>query len=291
MQTRSRLASWLLGLLGVTGFGAQVESLSGLDFGSLAPREVRIWLPAGGVVPATPVLVAMDGQNMNAWRLEETLDALAKQGVVSLPLVVTIPAGQDRLDEYGLAGVLDYAGRGRKAADFQRFVVEVVLPAVRTRYGVTADPARTGVMGASLGGLAAFDLAWLHPEVFGFAGIFSGSFWWRGDDSSPAAKQQSRLVHRRVRETARPPRLRLWFEAGTKDETDDRDGNGVIDAIQDTTELMTELEGRGFPRGPDLTYVEIAGGEHNEATWARALPGFLEWALPRAPQTDRAPGR
>jgi enterochelin esterase-like enzyme len=220
---------------------------------------------------------------MEAWRLEAALAALSAKGEIAEPLVVAISAGNDRLDEYGMAGTPDYAGRGRKAADFQRFVVEVVLPAVRARYGVTAEPARTGVMGASLGGLAAFDLAWRHPEVFGFAGVFSGSFWWRGDDSSPAAKQASRLAHRLVRETPQPPRLRLWFEAGTKDETDDRDGNGVIDAIQDTTELMDELGRRGFRRGPDMAYVEIAGGEHNEATWARALPGFLEWALPRTP--------
>ena len=280
----------LLGLLGVTGLpAARVESLPGLAFGRLAPREVRVFLPPGGVKPATPVLVALDGQNLAAWRLEEALDGLGAKGGMMPPLVVAIPAGPDRLDEYGLAGQPDHAGRGRKAAEFQRFVIETVLPAVRARYAVTADPARTGVMGASLGGLAAFDLAWLHPGVFGFAGIFSGSFWWRGDDSSPAAKQQSRLAHRRVRETPRPPRLRLWFEAGTKDETDDRDGNGVIDAIQDTTELMDELEHRGFSRGPDLVYVEIAGGEHNEATWARALPGFLEWALPPTPGAAALP--
>jgi enterochelin esterase-like enzyme len=282
---------WLVGLPGVTVLGAQVETLSGLVFGQLPSREVRIFLPPGGVLPATPVLVALDGQNMKAWQLEDAIAGLAAKGGVVLPLVVAIPSGGERLEEYGLAGQLDYAGRGRKAAEFQRFVVESVLPAVRRRYGVTADPGRTGVMGASLGGMAAFDLAWRHPEIFGFAGIFSGSLWWRGDDSSPAAKQQSRLVHRRVRETPQPPRLRLWFEAGTKDETDDRDGNGVIDAIQDTTELLTELEHRGFRRGIDMTYVEIAGGGHNETTWARALPGFLEWVLPRPPQVDRLSGK
>ena len=253
--------AWLVGLLGVAGSGAQVESLSGLVFGNLEPREVRVFLPPGGATADTPVLVALDGQNMKGWRLAEALVALAEKGGVVLPLVVAIPAGNDRLDEYGLAGQLDYAGRGRKAADFQRFVVESVLPAVRTRYGVVAGPARTGVMGASLGGMAAFDLAWRHPDVFGFAGIFSGSFWWRGEDSSPVARQQSRLVHRRVRESPQAPRLRLWFEAGPRDETDDRDGNGVIDAIQDTTELLAELELRGFRRGRDLVYVEVAGGE------------------------------
>ena len=65
---------------------------------------------------------------------------------------------------------------------------------------------------------------------------------------------------------------------------DDRDGNGVIDAIQDTTELIDELERQGYQRGRDLEYVQLADGEHNEATWACALPGFLEWALPTNPE-------
>jgi len=272
---------WLL--LAAGGLIARSEAVSVPGLADIPPREVQIFLPAAGVTPTTPVLVALDGQSMKAWRLEQALAAVAAVGRLASPLVVAIPAGGDRLNEYGMARSPDFAGRGRKAEDFQRFVIEAVLPAVRTRYGLTADPARTGIMGASLGGLAAFDLAWRHPETFGFVGVFSGSFWWRSDNASPAAQQSSRLAHQRVRSTPQPPRLRLWFEAGTRDETDDRDGNGVIDAIQDTTELVAELEKRGFERGSNLKYVEIPGGEHNEATWAGALPGFLDWALPPTP--------
>ena len=268
---------WFLVFLRGACLGAQQEILPGLDYAGLLPREVRVYLPEKGVTASTPVLVALDGQNMGAWRLEEALAGLAAQGRV-VPLVVTVAAGADRLEEYGLAGTLDYAGRGKKSAEFQRFVIASVLPAVRMRYRVTADPARTGIMGSSLGGLAAFDLAWHHPEVFGLAGIFSGSFWWRGDNSNLAAKQASRLAHRLVRESAAVPHLRLWFEAGTMDETDDRDGNGVIDAIQDTTELIDELARRGLPRGPSLVYREIKDGRHHESTWAQALPEFLNWA-------------
>jgi len=276
----SRLAAAVGGgaLLLAAAVAARVESLPGLDTAGLAPHEVRVFLPADGVTPSTPVLVALDGQNMAAWHLEEALGTLAVKGRAG-PLVVAISAGGDRLAEYGVAECPDYAGRGKRAAEFEHWVVEVVLPAVRQRHGLAADASRTGVMGASLGGLTAFDLAWRHPDVFHFAGIFSGSFWWRADNSSAAAQQLSRLAHRLVRTTPAAPRLRLWFEAGTKDETDDRDHNGVIDAIQDTTELMDELAARGYRRGADMTYIQVEGGEHNEATWARALPLFLEWAF------------
>jgi enterochelin esterase-like enzyme len=283
MRTGRFLALCLSGLLAITRLQAAVETLSGLVFGGLPAREVQVYLPPGGVKPTTPVLVALDGQSMPGWKLEETLAVLAARRGQAVPLVVAIAAaaGEGRIEEYGLAGRPDFAGRGKQAAEFQRFVVQVVLPAVRLRYKVRTDPSRTGVMGASLGGLAAFDLVWHYPQTFGFAGIFSGSLWWRGDDSSPAARQSSRLVHRLVGETVPSPSVRLWFEAGTADEKSDRDGNGVIDAVQDTTDLMRELEKHGFRRGPDVEYVEMAGGEHNEATWARALPDFLEWALPR----------
>ncbi len=259
--------------------GAKVETLEGLDFGKLQGREVKVYVP-DALSATTPVLIALDGQNMGAWKLEEALAGLARTGRV-VPIVVAIPSGGDRVDEYGLAEALDFAGRGKLAADFQRLVVGSVLPAVRSRYQVRAEPARTGVMGSSLGGLAAFDLAWRFPETFGWAGIFSGSFWWRGEDGSPAVKQASRLTHRLVRESPpRPAVQRWWFSAGTKEETDDRDGNGVIDVVQDTTELIDALAAKGWPRGERLVYVELNGGEHNEASWARLLPQFLEWAMP-----------
>ena len=287
-QLRMRIKSFLLYLLGLllglgaARLGAIDPAWPGLDWGGLPPREIRVVLPSAGVTPTTPVIVALDGQMMVAWRWEETLSDLAAQGQFIQPLVIAVAAGPDRVEEYGIAGLPDYAGRGRQAEAFQKFIVERLLPALRARYGVRADRERTGIIGASLGGLAAFDLAWRHAETFGFAGIFSGSFWWRGDNSSPAAQQASRLAHRLVRETAPRTPPRFFFEAGTKDETDDRDGNGVIDAIQDTTELIGELERRGYVHGPNLRYLEISGGEHREATWAQALPGFLEWALPRS---------
>jgi len=280
-KLRTKLSRLLVGL-GLTRLAAAEEILPLDAPAGLAPREIRVFVPAGGVTAQTPVLVALDGQNMGAWQLAETIADLTQRGEITAPLVVAIPNSPQRLDEYGLAGALDSKGRGKLAAAFQRHVLEQVLPAVATRYGLQLAPARTGIMGASLGGLSALDLAWHRPDVFGFVGVFSGSLWWRGEEGDWQAHQRSRLAHRFVRETKTAPRLRLWFEAGTADETDDRDGNGVIDAIQDTTEFIDELERLGLRRGVDVAYHEIPGGEHNEATWAQALPVFLRWALPAA---------
>ena len=246
-------------------------------------RRGRVYLPPG-YDPSRPrpypVLVALDGQTMPQWRLAETLEELVRGNRIEPVVVVAVPASPDRIDEHGTAAELDFAGRGRRAKAFQDLLAGEVLPWVRERYHVAADPAGTGIFGASMGGLCAFDSAWRRPQVFGLAGIFSGSLWWRADDSSVPARQASRIAHRKVRATTGKPAVRVWFEAGTRDETADRDANGVIDAIQDTLELIDELEAKGFRRDADLAYLEIPGGEHNEATWARALPAFLEWALP-----------
>lgn len=249
----------------------------------LRPRRVTAYLPPGfdaGREEPYPLLVALDGQTMPQWRLAETLDELVAGGAIEPVVVAAVPASAERADEYGTAGQRDFAGRGRRAKALQDLLAGEVLPWARGRFNATADAARTGIFGASLGGLCAFDAAWRRPQVFGLAGVFSGSLWWRSDDSSVAAKQASRIAHRQVRETATKPALRLWFQAGTRDEVEDRDGNGVIDAIQDTTELIDELAAKGFRRGADVIYHEMDGGGHHEGTWARALPEFLKWAFP-----------
>ena len=245
-------------------------------------RALTVYLPPDYEdIPkrAWPLLLAHDGQEMDAWKLTEALARHHAAGGET-PVVAALAAGPDRLQDYGTAGVTNAQGHGARAAQFQMFVTETVLPRLRRRYRLHSGPARNAVIGASLGGLSAFDLAWRRPHVFGSVGAFSGSFWWRTDDTDVVAQQATRIPHRRVRTTAIAPALRLWFQTGTRDEQADRDGNGVIDAIQDTTELIDELAAKGLRRGHEVAYHEIPGGEHNPATWARALPEFLAWAFP-----------
>ncbi len=277
----------LLSLLLCRPAGATIDKPRDLFAPTLdGTRTVTVFLPPDYEdIPSRswPLLIAMDGQDMAAWRLAEALDRHHTAGG-DTPIVAAISAGPHRLVDYGTADVPNTQGQGARAAELQAFVTDTVLPWLQRRYRVRRGPAHTAMMGASLGGLAAFDLAWRRPDVFSCVGVFSGSFWWRTSDATVAAQQATRIAHGRVRKTAHRPNLRLWFEAGTADETADRDGNGVIDAIQDTTELIDELVARGFCRGTEVVYVEIPGGEHNPDTWARALPEFLHWAFPAQPR-------
>ncbi len=89
-------------------------------------------------------------------------------------------------------------------------------------------------------------------------------------------------MHAEVRRGIYKPGMRFWFEAGTHDELSDRNRNGVIDAIDDTLDLIVELVHKGYRPFHDIEYVEVEGGEHNQRTWAKAMPEFLKWAFGKA---------
>jgi len=246
-------------------------------------RPVTVYLPPDYTSQPDrhyKVLYANDGQDMPALKLADTLSDLIGRGEIEPLIVVAIHATRDRLQEYGTADIPNARGLGKKARKYAWFVLDEVMPYINHRYRTLVGPANTAIMGMSLGGLMAFDMAWNHPHIFGAVGVMSGSFWWRTDDADAHAKQESRIMHRRVRDTEVPGYVRAWLEAGTHDETDDRDGDGIIDAIQDTTELIDELAAKGLRRGFETLYVQMEGGYHHQATWAVALPHFLHWLYP-----------
>jgi len=246
-------------------------------------RTIDVFLPRGYARDSTqryPILYANDGQDMETIELRVMLDSLQRTGAMAPVIVVTIHA-TERMQDYGIAGIPNAQGRGARADRYSQFLLEELMPAIERRFRVAAGPAHAAAMGWSLGGLSVFDLAWRHPERIGAVGVFSGAFWWRTDDTDAKTKQSSRIMHRRVRETRSNPALRLWLETGLQDEQADRDGDGVIDSIQDTEELITELTRLGFRRGSNVVHLTVQGG-HNLPTWRRILPEFLVWAFPRS---------
>jgi enterochelin esterase-like enzyme len=262
--------------------GVEVERLPPFPSALLGEvRTVDVYLPrgyAGEDGRVYPVLYANDGQDMKAVDLAGQLDSLQKAGAMEPTIVVAIHA-TERIRDYGTAGTPNAQGLGDRATLYERFLLEELMPAINAKYRTARGSAYTAIMGWSLGGLSAFDLSWNHPDQIGAAGVFSGSFWWRTDDATVEAKQLSRIMHARVRETEPRPRIRAWLETARMDENSDRDGDGVIDSIQDTEELVNELVRRGFRRGVDVVHLTVEG-KHDLATWKRLLPEFLVWVYP-----------
>ena len=245
-------------------------------------REISVFLPPGyAQAPQRhyPVLYVNDGQDQEALQIRETLTMLFQRQQIPPIIVVAVPTNDDRLQEYGTAVCSNAHNLGTKAGEYGRFLTSELMPAINQQFRTSHNPADSGIFGVSLGGLSAFDLAWNHPGKFGVVGVMSGSFWWRAGEDETAVPPNQLIAHEMVKETAVKPNLRLWFEAATQDEASDRDNNGVIDAIQDTLELIEELEKIGFSQGEDVVYVEVPGGRHNYDTWSQQFPHFLRWAF------------
>jgi enterochelin esterase-like enzyme len=227
-----------------------------------------------------PVLFFNDGQDMEQVRLAETLHKLyASQKIPSI-IVVAIHAAE-RLQEYGVAQRADYRNRGSKARHYAQFIVNELIPQIKMAYSVSEEKAHFAFAGFSLGGLSAMDIGWHHPQVFGRVGVFSGSFWWRYTDWREDDPDGGRIMHELLRQSEHRPGMKFWFQTGTLDETDDRNNNGIIDAIDDTLDIIRELTKLGYQQGKDIHYQEVEGGRHHPATWAEVLPDFLTWAFGR----------
>jgi enterochelin esterase-like enzyme len=246
-------------------------------------RPVWVYLPplyAADPDECYPLLLVNDGQDRQALNLHETLAELSLKGEIRPIIVAAIPTDENRLQEYGTAIAPNAQGLGEQAGVYTSYILDELLPLLESEFRVSAENQSVAFLGASLGGLSAFDIAWNDRDRFGIAGILSGSFWWRSAPDATVVPPDTLIMHEQVRQSEKVSGFRAWFEAGTRDERSDRDNNGVIDAIQDTQELIDELETIGYVRGEEVVYVEVDGGRHDYDTWAAVLPDFLRWAYP-----------
>lgn len=245
-------------------------------------RDISVFLPPNYRAAQNQTYKSLyinDGQDMEALGLRETLARLYKRQQIEPLVVVAVPTNTARLQEYGTAVAPNAQNLGTQAPEYACFIIEELVPLIRSEFAVSELGMDTAVLGASLGGLSAFDLAWNHPDIFGTVGVFSGSFWWRAAEDETRITPGELIAHEMVRAGTYFQGWRAWFEAGTRDERSDRDNNGVIDAIQDTLELIEALEGLGYRLGVDLEYVEVENGRHDWPTWAEVSPDFLKWSF------------
>jgi enterochelin esterase family protein len=243
-------------------------------------REVScvLYLPdMEGVVEPLHLLLVNDGQDLEPMQYSHVLQTLYKKKQIFPVLTVGIKAGE-RITEFGISGTPDYKERGSDAENYRNFVVQELLPAINEKTN-HLEFSSTSIIGFSLGAVSALDIAWKHSDIFSRLGAFSGAFWWRSKKPVKGAPDKHRIAHKMISNTPGKPELKFWFEAGTQDEKSDRNQNGIIDSIDDTTSLIAKLYAKGYERNKDVTYVELVGGKHDIATWARMMPNFLVWAF------------
>ncbi len=223
------------------------------------------------------LLLLNDGQDLAAMQFDQILSQAYQNKDIQPVLAVGITAG-NRLQEYGVSGQPDFKGRGSAAYNYRQFITQELLPFIHKQTKRPFFSSYT-IAGFSLGALSALDIAWHEAEIFSKVGAFSGSFWWRSKEYTEAQPDKYRIAHQIIKNTNTKPKLKFWFQAGTQDEKSDRNNNGIIDSIDDTTSLIAELYRKGYEKNKEVKYVELLGGRHDLATWSKIMPDFLCWAF------------
>lgn len=253
-----------------------------LIFSTFLNREVKVdfYFPPKKANSANlSLLLINDGQDLVTMQFENILEDLYETQAISDLFCVGLHCSADRKNEYGTAKYLDYKGRGARAALYNRFILEELMPYIR-RTLFTCSFKEKCFAGFSLGGLCALDMVWNHPMEFSKVGVFSGSLWWRDKDQDDVDFDETtnRIMHNQVKQTPDIyPWLKFFFEVGTLDEVADRNNNGIIDAIDDTLSFIDILVNKGYNRQTAIAYLELNEGRHDVPTWAIAFPDFLKW--------------
>jgi len=278
-------------------------------------RTARIYLPPSyerGGNRRFPVLYLHDGQNTfttvgtnvafgwGNWELDKTVTELSGAGRMQEIIMVAVDCGAERyLDYRGPAHRYTEAalkevkrppaapGDNTRYEKYTRFLIEELKPKIDRDYRTLADPAHTGAMGSSMGGICSLALAWEHPEVFGKAASLSGAF---------QVERTNFLVNvlRPYREKPKP--FHVYLDSGTCDFSGGDDGRTQTDAV------AAELRRIGWREGKDLMHYvdlkplteaelektdlrrdkwkEAQTSQHNEFYWRRRVWRALVFLFP-----------
>jgi len=205
-----------------------------------------------------PVLYMLDGQNVfdpriafmgRSWRADLVADELEQEGKIEPFIIVAIAHRMNRSYEY--TPVKDYFFEGGGLDSLADLIEKEIHPALVKRYRVRDDAASTGIMGSSLGGLAAFHMAWRHPDRFGLSGVISPSLWWAGRYTLKMVSQSRR----------KPSNTRFWIDMGRKES---RFPKRLVNSV---IQLSSLLRSRGYT----VRHYIDKDGVHDEPSWNKRL--------------------
>jgi enterochelin esterase-like enzyme len=233
-------------------------------------RSVTVYVPAGYVAGTpSPVLVLQDGPDSS---LPVVLDHLIAQRRIPALVAVMIQNGGG--DAQGSERGLEYDMLSGRYAEF---VETEVFPLVEKNGGVvlTKDPEARVAMGNSSGGVAAFTMAWYHPELYHRVITYSGTYVNQASPSDPATPHGGWEYHERlIGESARKP-LRIWLQVGDRDLLNP---NSLRDGQHDWVEANHRMAAVLKAKGYHYHYVFCLNAGHSDhPVRMQTLPEALEW--------------
>jgi predicted alpha/beta superfamily hydrolase len=250
------------------------DCLEKFDDGGLTtgPRNIFIYLPDG--YDTSPdryaVMYFNDGGNMLSGpgaRMDVDLahDRLVNDGLIEPTIfvglgIINVPSRIKALTPTADDGK---EGAGGGLHGYYRFISERLKPYIDSHYRTKTEPASTGIAGYSLGGLAAFLLAYEHPETFGMAGCMSSSLYWDHEYAFSLVKSDS----------GRKMPIRFWLDCE----------GGAYDGWPQAVRIYSLLEQRGWHAGDDLAAYFDYPEDHRFEAGAARMRDMLYFLLRRKP--------
>lgn len=236
-----------------------------LDFSNrLEPGEHRgrrywVYLPPGyheNTLKRYPVLYMQDGQDLFGnldgpeWEADETVDRLSGMFRIDKVILVGVePSNRSR--DYGNDGE---AGLKRYADDLLALKAHI-----DHEYRTLRGRENNAVIGSSLGGLAAFYIAWTHQEHFSKVACLSSAFW------------AGEYLYTKVLQEPRAD-IKVYMDSGYDPVMGDDDEAKVHrDGYEMTLRFKEALRRRGFRDGENLTHLLFPGQIHTRQAWAIRL--------------------
>ena len=274
----------------------QVRGLTGhvqkVRFGH---RTVDFWSPKN---PGGHVIIAHDGQNIfdkrtiginphqrATWVLATTASRISALYGLQPPTVIAVyhtPYVEDnlgRVKEYTPARYMNVVenwaveSNGLYRDKVESFIgdlsadrliseiTETIAPQIAKYIGISLQPNKTAILGASMGGLAALYALIQRPDFFHTALSFS-PHWVIGGTA---------LAEKMIRDLPEPGTHKIWMSRGTK---------GLDAQYEEAQDRANRLiREKGYKEMRDLTTRTLVKGAHSNATWARYVPAALDLGM------------
>lgn len=229
-------------------------------------RRVYIYLPTGWEKNEDryPVLYMFDGHNVffddhatygKSWGMGEYLDVQQKKLIIVA--VECNHEGNKRLEEYSPVDFefpqigLVY-GRGR---EYMEWMVNTLKPYIDANYPTLSDREHTSLAGSSMGGLMALFGVCEYNHIFKNAACLSPSFWLSKD------KVLDIVENARI---AMDSTIYIGY------------GSVELPNHAPSSEALISVARLLLTRGVNVAMKIFPGGAHNESSWEKQIPMFME---------------
>ena len=270
----------------------------------IGDRELIIYRPnESQISDDTKFLIFQDGQmlfdakvtwNNEEWELDETFSDLSEIGIEPNVVIIGVKSANksgkgffdntNRYLEYFPKQAISqmkpgfvrfgYKRMGEKTHyNYLDFLTGELIPFLQTEFGIRLNRENMGIIGASMGAIAALNAILEHPELFGFAGCFS-THWigikpleyltlpFRKKIQGDQTTIDSLISYVKARSKNLDSHY-IYFDRGTEGL------DSAYEGAQDQIDLIFESERL------DYKSLVFEGEGHYERFWARRVKSFF----------------